>query len=57
MDDTRIQFIALKTEEVDGSSPFSLFMSWYQYIKMLTVCVSVCLCVTEVGCLWGGTRL
>ena len=26
----------------------------YQYIKILTC---VCLCVTEVGCSWGGTRL
>ena len=29
----------------------------YQYIKILTVCLSVCVCVTEAGCLWGGTRL
>ena len=29
-------------------------MNFYQYIKILTC---VCVCVTEVGCSWGGTRL
>ena len=29
----------------------------YQYIKILTVCLSVRVCVTEVGCSWGGTRI
>ena len=32
-------------------------ISTYQYIKILTVCVSVRLCVTEVGCSYRGAGL
>ena len=32
-----------------------LMISVYQYVKILDVCLSVCLCVTEVGTSEGGT--
>ena len=38
-------------------SEYSFYLN-HPHIKILTcVCVSDCLCVTEVGCSWGGTRL
>ena len=43
----RLLCSAVKTNE---SKPILHFV--YQYIKIVT-----CVCVTEVGCLWGGTRL
>ena len=50
---TKVSGLHTHTSKHHGVTLVDSEVCTHQYIKILTVC----LCVTEVGCSWGGTRL